>query len=69
MKFKYIIAFIIGLCLMMFVHIVSGSRRIYNSWGGEVLLPVITIAIVYIADECERYINRSPKNRGDDDDA
>ncbi len=68
MKFKYIIAFIIGICLMMFVHIASGSRHVYNSWGGEVLLPAIAITIVYIADECERYVNRNSKNRGDDDD-
>lgn len=67
-KIDISIAFIIGICLMMFAHIASGSKRVNKSWGGEALLPAIAIAIVYIADECERYVNRSSKNKGDDDD-
>lgn len=62
MQFKYVIAFIVGLCLMMFVHIASGTNA---EWGGELLLPALTISLVYIADESERWYN-SKKRRDKD---
>lgn len=60
MKHKYIVAFIIGLCIMMFVHLASG-RSDLSSFGGELIFPALTVAIVCIADESQKWYDNKKK--------